>query len=468
MKAFSAGEKNLNPKVPLNAYSFPRILLALLATGLAFVAGRYVALHGLSFKEVIATSVGLIAGIAVLAGPHGVPVGFILWVCTLGLGYRTVELTRYLRLHPSEVLLWGLLALLVVQRGVVRRERLDLWLPTWVWLSLPFWVWGWIPGFAAGRPWDQMLAEFRDFALLIPLAFVASAVLKERNSWRSVMLAFYITGAWIAGMGILEYVFPNIRLMLPGFISNPEPAVTTEGFLRARFSFWGASAATFVCVLAVPMAVAVWQRCRTSYQRSLALIALAMQVFGIYLGGYRSMWLLLGVEFFLWALLRYGVGRAWLVLIPLGVSYQFLPKAAQERALSMILALEGRPVDSSAAKRWERLMEALERALRHPLGSGWAGSGWVHSDFAQVAANLGLLAGAVFLGAWLITLLRLWQRLRCRIRNGEWGAIGLALLLSFVAAGGILAMEGVQVLPQLVLPVWLVWILSELWIRQTT
>jgi hypothetical protein len=468
MKAFFPDGKNINHKVPLNVYPFPRMLLVLLAMGLSALAGRYVALHSLSYKEAIVVLVGLIAVVAVLAGPYGVPVGFILWVCTLGLGYRTVELTRYLRLHPSEVLLWGLLALLVVQRGVVRRERLDLWLPTWVWLSLPFWVWGWIPGFAAGRPWDQMLAEFRDFALLIPLAFVASAVLKERNSWRSVMLAFYITGAWIAGMGILEYVFPNIRLMLPGFISNPEPAVTTEGFLRARFSFWGASAATFVCVLAVPMAVAVWQRCRTSYQRSLALIALAMQVFGIYVGGYRSMWLLLGVEVFLWALLRYSVAHAWLVLIPLVASYQFLPKAAQERALSMILAVEGRPLDSSAADRWDRLIGALEQALRHPLGSGWAGSGWVHSDFAQVAANLGLLAGAVFLGAWLITLLRLWQRLRCRIRNGEEGAIGLALLLSFVAAGGILAMEGVQVLPQLVLPVWLVWILSELWIRQTT
>jgi hypothetical protein len=34
-----------------------------------------------------------------------------------------------------------------------------------------------------------------------------------------------------------------------------------------------------------------------------------------------------------------------------------------------------------------------------------------------------------------------------------------------VAVGGLLAMEGVSVLPQMALPVWFVWALTEMWLR---
>jgi hypothetical protein len=39
-------------------------------------------------------------------------------------------------------------------------------------------------------------------------------------------------------------------------------------------------------------------------------------------------------------------------------------------------------------------------------------------------------------------------------------------MLSFIAVGGLLATQGVQVLPQLMLPVWFVWALIEVWLRQ--
>lgn len=443
------------------------ILGVLLALFLAALAGRYVAQHGLSYMEAIVASVAAIAIIAALAGARGVRIGFLLWIWTLGLGYRTAELTYHLRLHPSEVLLWGLLALLVVQRGILRREKVALRLPRWVWLSMPFWIWGWLPGLWAGRPWDQMFAEFRDFLLLIPLFAVAGHVLDDRAHWRPVLLSLYGTGTWIAGMGFLEYVFPGIRALFPGFISNPYPIVTAEGFLRAEFSFWGAPAATFVCVLAVPIAMIAWRWASSAWQRLLVALALTIQIVGIFIGGYRSMWLLLGLTLALWAWVR---GRnamlAGSILASTALLSRFLPAPAQERLISLMMALQGQPVDSSAAQRWERAMDALRLAWQRPAGVGWAGAGWTHSDFVQVAANLGLLAGVIFAGAYVAALVRLVRQLQQYSPESEPRILGSALLLSYVAAGGILFFNGVQVLPQLILPVWLVWVLVEIWLRQ--
>ena len=103
--------------------------------------------------------------------------------------------------------------------------------------------------------------------------------------------------------------------------------------------------------------------------------------------------------------------------------------------------------------------------ISSPLGNGWSASGWVHSDFLQVGANLGLLGGLIFLGGYLYTLARLFRRVLTEPRSDGRGELGITLLLSYISAGGILATQGVEVLPQLVLPVWFVWVLVEVWLR---
>jgi O-antigen ligase len=117
--------------------------------------------------------------------------------------------------------------------------------------------------------------------------------------------------------------------------------------------------------------------------------------------------------------------------------------------------------------RLDRMQGALNQIYASPFGSGWSTAGWVHSDFLQVAVNLGLIAGIIFFLGYVFTLLRLGQRLLPYLRSGEHSDLGFSLLLSFVAAGGLLAMEGVEVLPQFVLPVWFVWVMVEVWLQQT-
>jgi hypothetical protein len=144
--------------------------------------------------------------------------------------------------------------------------------------------------------------------------------------------------------------------------------------------------------------------------------------------------------------------------------YQFVPEAGSQRALSGVEAIRGRPTDSSAKDRINRAQGALEQMFAAPLGNGWGGAGWVHSDFLQVGANLGLLGGLIFLGGYLYTLARISRRVLSEPRTDIQGDLGVTLLLSYVCAGGILATQGVEVLPQLVLPVWFVWVLVEVWL----
>lgn len=474
-----------------SAASLRALAVTLAGLALAALAGRYIALRGLSYREILVALAALVGAGMALAGDRGVRIGFIVWVYTLGLGYRTVEVTPYLRLHPAEALLWALAGLLVVRQGVLRHEPLTWGLPRWLWLFMPFWLWAWWPGLIAGRPWDLMFAEFRDFALLLPLFFVASAMLTpgERQqepapfasgaaplfvektprhpdqAWRAVILAFYGVSAWIAAMGVLEYFVPGVRSLLPGFVGNPAPTRSAEGFLRAEFSFWGATAAVFICTLAVPLTMTVWGWAARPWQRALTLVALALQVLAIYIAGYRSMWLLLGLTWVAAVWLRRGPLIAGLSILPALLGYRFLPAATQDRVLSLIVALEGRPTDTSAAKRWNLATSAFDYAQQQPLGHGWAGSGWTHSDFVQVIANLGVAAGVLFIGAYLLTLWRLWRHVRRAAPGDQRLQLSVGLFLSFIVVGGILLMEGVQVLPQLVLPVWFVWVLAELWLR---
>lgn len=224
--------------------------------------------------------------------------------------------------------------------------------------------------------------------LIIPVFLVTPVVLSRPGSWRSVVLTLLGDSVWIAGMGTLEHFVPGIAQALPGFIGNPDPLVAA-GFQRASFSFYGSPIAVFICVMALPFSLAAWRWWPASWQRALTLAEAALQLVAIYISGYRSIWLLLAVQMGLVIVVqrRYllGIGLVCLAL----VAYESLPAVTRERIESLAHILEGRPddIDTSGQKRWLRAAEAFRSALECPMGRGWASSGWVHSDFIQVAAG---------------------------------------------------------------------------------
>lgn len=428
----------------------------------------YVDRQGMSYKELIVVLGLLIGGVVVFGGERGIRFGLVLWVLTLALGYRTAEWTPNLRIHPSEILIWLLFLCVCAQRKFQTATRFSL--PWWLWLLVPFCVLAWWPLILGDAPWDKMLNEFRNFLLLVPLLIVASAVLDAKNYWRHLWLALFLASTWIAMMGVIEYWFPGVEQLFPAFIRAAKPEVTAEGFVRAQFSFWGGSQATFVCVLALPGAIFLATWWRGWIPRLAIVIASVAQIMAIYIGGYRSIWLVLLIQVlaaFILRVKRYGVAVALLVLFVALGGYQFVPKT-DERLSTGISALQGNPTDHSALDRKERALDAFNESLEQPFGKGWSGAGWVHSDFLQVAANLGLIAGLIFLGGYVHTLMRIARQVHTGLRTTAQGDLGLTLLLSFIGVGGLLALQGVEVLPQMVLPVWFVWSLVEVWLRQTS
>jgi hypothetical protein len=424
--------------------------------------------RGIAYKEVIVGLSLSIFAVIMFGGERGIRFGFVLWVLTLALGYRTIAVSKDLAIHPSELLLWLLLACICAQRSLLASARLTF--PIWLWMLMPFWVLAWWPLISGVMRWDKMLNEFRNFVLFIPLMIVASVVLQWPRYWRYLLLAFFFASSFIACMGILEYWFPEVANLFPSFVgTTAKRTITEEGFVRAQFTFWGSAAATFICVLALPLGIILTRWWPLGWQKMLILFASVMQLLAIYIGGYRSIWLLLLVQALTASLLRLrkqgALIAALCILISVG-GYELIPRTT-ERAISGIAALQGKPTDSSATGRKNRALGALESTIEAPFGTGWSSAGWVHSDFLQVSVNLGVIPGLIFFGGCIFTFVRLGRRVLPMLRSGENADLGISLLVSFIALTGILAMEGITVLPQTVLPVWFVWVLAEVWLRQT-
>jgi hypothetical protein len=438
------------------------VSVLVIGMGLALVA-IYAIEYGISYREVIVALMVLAGLAAFAAGQRGLKLGLVFLVLTFAFGYRTMDVTPNLRVHPSEVILWALLALPLVQRN-----KVIVWLPLWLVLFIPFWLWGWWPLVTGDFKWEPMFSEFKNFIILIPLFLIAGSVLREKGNWGSVLLAFYFVGAWIAAMGVLEYVYPDVKNYFPDFVSLALPIETGEGFQRARFSFWGSADAIYICVLALPIAALVWEWWSTSWKRAGNVLIVAVMLCGIYISGHRNAWLMVGLQFLALAVVKKQVLLGIAVLILFFSLYQWAPNAAKARFYSATDLLSGQPEssDSSGQKRWNRVSTSLDNTLAHPLGSGWTAAGWVHNDFLQVAENLGILAGALFLGAYVFTLGRLWRNVRNTSLLRQQRILGITLLLSFACAGIILATDANLELPQLILPIWFVWVMVEIWLRQ--
>ncbi len=411
----------------------------------------------------------IVAGLAIggscilVAGRAGVRWGFLFWIATLALGYRTLPATDAFRVHPSVVTLLVVFLWLILTAS--SRVQTLWWVPAWLWASVPFWYWGWMVGREADFSWDAMLSEVQNFILFIPLFVVAATVLQNKREWKPVILVFFATATFVAALGLLEYFYPGIRSIFPQFVSNTDPNIGNDGFARAPFSFWGHPAAVFLCAMAIPFMIPIMKMWRPGQVGQIVLwVSFSLLPMAVYRSGYRVLWLFMGVQFIVWLLLNrhYGLGIMGTAVALSG--YATLPEATQLRVESFVLALEGRPVETSGADHLGRLTDAFNSVLDYPTGLGWTGSGWVHNDFLQVAANLGVLAGLIFAAAFLWTALGLFQATLDRRRTDR--PLYVALLLSFLTAGGIMSTQVICVLPQLACPVWLIWVLSVIALRQ--
>src|SRR5258706_14964833 len=262
----------------------------------------------MDYTVVIVAVLAIGGSCVVVSGRAGVRWGFLLWIMSLGLGYRTFTATEAFRLHPSALLMVGLLLWLVLTASP--RTWTSWWVPGWVWLLLPFWVWGWILGGRNDVAWDEMFSEVQTFLLLIPVFILTATVLHKRRDWKTVVLLFYVTATFVGALGLLEYFYPGVRGLFPQFVSKTAPDVGQDGFARAQFSFWGHQAATFLRAMALPLVLPLLSWWPTHVPRILTCLAMPLLLAAVYLSGFRMLWLLIALQFILWLVLnrRYGLG----------------------------------------------------------------------------------------------------------------------------------------------------------------
>jgi hypothetical protein len=416
----------------------------------------------LDYRAVIVVLTALGTLLPFVVPKRGIRWGFLVWIGLFFLGYRTIAITGHLRLHPLVVVMLAIFASVLVSFANSRRPW--SWrLPGWLWAFPIFWAWGIVEGVISHVPLDVIVAHASNFVMLVPLWVVVTYVLRAPSDWRRTIVVFFTVGAGIASLGALEYFVPAIAVVFPRYM-NPatiRDAVSISNdlcfFERATFSFWGHPAATFLCALALPLAVPLWDWNARRLGRLAVAGAAGLLVVAIYISGYRSLWVMLGGTAIALAVLRRKRTEMLVTAGALIVAALVMPRAGQCRLESVGHMVLGQATDTSSQKRLARSETSLEQMLAHPLGQGWGKSGWVHSDVLQLGADLGVAAAGLFVFGYAATLARLWKRER-QTRD----SLALGLLGSFLVLGGLLLTQAVYVLPQLIMPGWLVWAMADL------
>jgi hypothetical protein len=445
---------------------WPVILIVLGTILLVALGGRYTAFNGFSYVEIIYLLVIFVTLAVAFSGVRGFRIGLIGAIAAMGIGYRTLEVHPYIRLHPAEVAIWGLAILMLIQKITRSAFEITWWLPKWVVFMAPFWGWAWAMAFMNGNFIGDVLREFRNFIVLIPLFIILSTLLQDRTYWRTILTSFFVMGSMTALLGAVEFIFPGIASAIPGFSSLPPSFLTPEGFQRASFGFWGSPAAVFILVLSLPLMFILLKWWRKPYQMYLIYFGAFLHLIGVYIGGYRSVWFFMGLQLVIWLIIRRGVLVGLYLLIPLILVVQFAPESAQERMASLYVVFEGNVVDSSAKVRLDRINFALGAIRTHPLGGGWAYAGWVHNDLLQVAANLGLPAMIILLYGWIAVVIKLVKGFFASRGDAEQNAIYFAFTMSMAGVMLLFLSQGVLVLPQFALPVWYIWVMAEIFLHQ--
>lgn len=424
----------------------------------ALLLGPLISILHFGARELAILVLVILTAFLILAGSERViKLGFVLWILTFAFGWRTLYFTANLNIHPSEVLI-VLLLFLVIARAVTHRDRVDFSLPIPITLFMLFGFLGVITAILNGNAPDVIVEEFKPFLALIPIFYVVKWVVNTRQDWERAIFLTILVAAYLGGLGLMDYFTPDASRALAG--NSTIPTLYTDldygagQFARVGFIFYGNFSAGFVIFTFLGFTIyhLLNNPGRKVFKTTIFLALLFVQLAGIYLSGYRGLWYAMGVFLLAFALIQ---RRAWIIL---GASLLGLPLLPVDFFNRFQSIFNPTYADSSQFQRLQRFLDAVELARQSPIvGVGWGGSGYVHSDLAQIGANLGLPALVVFL-VWILGLA--WQISRIAKRKDWIGGYAGALFAGICGIIALFAVEGLIVFVQLLVPVWFVLMMS--------
>lgn len=439
-----------------------RIAAAIVALFLAAIAvGPLVQLLHVGIREIA------ILGLIVITLPlifmptdRVLRFGFTLWILTFALGWRTIYLTPNLNIHPTEVIVW-ILFISVIAQSAMKNTSLDFSLPLEILCFMLFAFLGLATAFLAGQKSDIMLQEFKVFFAIPFVYYVVRWSIRSKQDWERAVRWAIVVAVYISCLGLMDNFTPGLSQALASGegVSSTYLAQSYQGaaFTRVGFVFFGNFTAGFVIFTFLGFTIhylldTSWSA-GSRLRRLIPAILLAIQFAGIYLSGYRGLWYAGLVFLGIYALLQ---RRALSVIVLGALVLPLLPIDFFNRFQSVF---NPEFADSSQYDRIFRASYAFDLFQRSPLmGVGWGGSGYVHSDLIQIAANLGIFGIGFFL-AWILGIL--WRLFKLT-RRQDW-IQGYARVLLAMVFGLLIVFSGEGMISfiQLTIPIWFLFAMSD-------
>ncbi len=402
------------------------------------------------FRELVIILLGVV-GVVVLLVPGALRVGFYILVLTFAVGWRQLEVTPALKIHPSEVFTWALFLVLAFQVILERRNvRVRF---SWHWLFLiGLTGLGIATTLLEGFQLDFGLSVAKGFILLFPVSLLVQHFVRDEQSWQRTWFVLGLVASFVSALGLLEYFFPEVVAPFRGYFGETSTIVSQAGFLRADFSFFG-GAITSVFLAMTILGLLNEGLVNLGWQRYVWLAMVALISMAVYFSGNRGPVVALGMGIAIYVLVN--PHQRWLIATLVLIVLLLLPDVFFH---NLQQAFQGSSAfDSSVQKRVERFQNAWNMAQQRPIwGFGWGASGYVHSDLTQLAADVGFPFTMIFLlwygqqaskNLWKISSVGIPSR--WRNRNG-------AMLATLAAGLGMLATEGIFVLPHVIAPFWFI------------
>lgn len=437
-----------------------RRVLSLCLCVVAVILGKLIAENAsaLDYRVPIIAVIAFVIITALAAGRRMWEPIFYFWILLFALGFRTYHLTLNLSIHPLDLVL-GFLFLTLFLPYVIHHQFPSFDLPDIAWGFALFCIWGIVRGLQLGTPGDIILAELLPVVEVFLIFFVIKELVVVRGQWKRIGACLAIVCFYVTSLGIVEYYIPSAVAPLRAFFSQSIYTTTSEGVVRAAFSFWGSPVVAQVLVLLLPMLFAQFYWWKGNIQRLFLLVTISLTFVAVIISGYRSVWFLAIVVTLLYFILR----RDWLWLILLAIGFSALTAILPPEVVTRTdnLLQMGFYADSSAYTRLTRIEDAWNLFLKEPLlGQGWGGSGWAHSDLLQIAANLGGIALFLFVLWFCSVFFRLVRVYLSSVDVWIWQES--VALVTFLAAFAItLVIQASVVLPQMILPMWFLFALAD-------
>lgn len=422
----------------------------------AVALGPLIQLGHVGAREMVILILTISVGVLVLVPAERIlRLGFKLWIITFGFGWRTIHITDNLNIHPAEVLAW-LLFFAIFARSVVRHVRLDFSIQPLILVFMLFVIFGIFTGLSFGiATLDTVIQESKIFFALIPSYYIVKWLVVTRADWERAALLGGLVATYVGLLGVMDYFAPGLSQRLAG---NPDIEtlylVERQGFERVGFVFYGNFSAGFLIFTFFGLTVHYLLTTERPnwLGKMLSVFFVLIQLFGIYVSGYRGLWFSVGFFAVAFALVK---SRAWILLGAGVATIPFLPTEFLNRLVSLFdLSLS----DSSQFKHFDRASFAMDWVQQYPLtGIGFGGTGYVHSDLIQIAGDLGVPALLIFLTIVGTLIFRLYRLARQPGWMGEYAASLFATIWGLLV---IFSGEGLINWIQLMVPVWFVFALS--------